>query len=184
MDLSFSIGIEWLWAFCVNILLITIFQRLPILTTTGWIHAGALGTILLGCLGWSGWLAVAAYLVLGSLVTRLGWAQKQKVGIAESRGGRRGPENVWGSAATGTFLAILIKVGIVPESLLLIGFVASFAAKLADTFGSEIGKRWGRKTVLITTFRPVSAGTDGAISLEGTCASALGSLLMTLIMFY
>ena len=32
-----------------------------------------------------------------------------------------------------------------------VGIAASFAAKLADKFGSEIGKRWGRHTVLITT---------------------------------
>jgi uncharacterized protein (TIGR00297 family) len=62
--------------------------------------------------------------------------------------------------------------------VLLVGFAASFAAKLADTFGSEIGKRWGRHTLLITTFRAVPPGTEGAISLEGTAASLVGSALM------
>ena len=66
--------------------------------------------------------------------------------------------------------------------MLLVGFAASFAAKLADTFGSEIGKRWGRTTVLISSFRRVPPGTEGAISLEGTLASALGSLLMSVLM--
>ena len=68
------------------------------------------------------------------------------------------------------------------QPLLLIGFAASFAAKLADTFGSEIGKRWGRHTVLITTLRPVPPGSEGAISLEGTAASLVGSALMALLM--
>ena len=63
------------------------------------------------------------------------------------------------------------------------GFCASFAAKLADTFGSEIGKRWGGQPRLITTLRPVPAGTEGAISVEGTLASAAGSVLMTLVLF-
>lgn len=66
--------------------------------------------------------------------------------------------------------------------LLLLGFAASLAAKLADTFGSEIGKRWGRHTVLITTLRPVARGTEGAISLEGTAASVVGSGLMAGVM--
>ena len=66
--------------------------------------------------------------------------------------------------------------------LLLIGFSASFSAKLADTCGSEIGKRWGRHTVLITSLRPVPPGTEGAISLEGTVASLAGSALMALVM--
>lgn len=170
----------WLEAVLINAVLIAIAQQLPLLTKPGWVHAAALGTILWGCLGWRGWLAVVIYLGLGSLVTRLGFRDKQRRGLAEGRGGCRGPENVWGSAAVGAVMALLIGAGFEPNQLLFIGFSASFAAKLADTFGSEIGKRWGRTTVMITTLRPVPAGTDGAVSLEGTLASAVGSLVMTL----
>ena len=172
----------WGIALLLNGVLIAMAQRLPLLTRQGWVHAGILGTILWGCLGWRGWVSVVIYLVLGSLVTRLGFSQKQKQGLAEARGGRRGPANVWGSAFTGTVIALLIGAGIGSATLLLIGFAASFAAKLADTFGSEIGKRWGRTTVLITSLRRVPAGTEGAVSLEGTLASAAGSLLMMLVM--
>lgn len=173
----------WIQALLLNSLLIAGAQRAPLLTRAGWVHAGALGTILWGCLGWRGWLAVVAYLVLGSLVTRLGLREKQDRGLAEARGGRRGPENVWGSAATGALLALLIGAGVESRPLLLVGFSASFAAKLADTFGSEIGKRWGRRPVLITTLRPVPPGTEGAISLAGTLASAVGSVVMTLVLW-
>ena len=173
---------HWLLAMLINGLLIAAASRVPLLTRRGWFHAAALGTILWGTLGPRGWIAVVAYLLLGSLVTRLGFARKRQQGLAEARGGRRGPENVWGSAATGALLALLIPVVPVPcQPLLLIGFAASFAAKLADTFGSEIGKRWGRRTLLITTLKPVPPGTEGAISLEGTAASAAGGLLMALI---
>ena len=172
----------WLYALLIHGVLIALAQRLPLLTRAGWVHAGALGTILLGALGWQGWFAVVLYLVLGSAVTKLGFRDKQRRGLAEARGGSRGPENVWGSAATGAVLALLIGAGLEPRSVLLVGFAASFAAKLADTFGSEIGKRWGRTTVLITSFRRVPPGTEGAISLEGTLASALGSLLMSGLM--
>ena len=173
----------WIQALLLNAVLIAVAQRAPLLTPAGWVHAGALGTILWGCLGWRGWVAVVAYLVLGSLVTRVGLREKQERGLAEARGGRRGPENVWGSAVTGASLALLIGAGVEPRSLLLVGFSASFAAKLADTFGSEIGKRWGRRPVLITTLRSVPPGTEGAISLAGTMASAAGSVLMTLVMW-
>ena len=177
-----SIESQWIIGFVLNFILILIGHRAPLLTSQGWIHAGALGTILWGCLGWKGWFAVVLYLGLGSLVTKIGYAYKQSIGIAEGRGGKRGPENVWGSATTGTFLAILIGLNVHSYELLLVGFSASFAAKLADTFGSEIGKRWGRKTYLITTLRPVPAGTDGGISFPGTLASVVGSLLMTFVM--
>ena len=173
---------HWLLALLINGLLIAAASRVPLLSRSGWAHAGALGTMLWGTLGPRGWLAVVTYLLLGSLVTRLGFARKRAQGLAEARGGRRGPENVWGSAATGAVLALLTPVVPAPwQPLLLIGFAASFAAKLADTFGSEIGKRWGQHTLLITTLQPVPAGTEGAISLEGTAASAAGGLLMALI---
>lgn len=171
----------WLVAFGLNAVLIAVAQRLPLLTPAGWVHAAALGTVLWGCLGPRGWLAVVAYLLLGSLVTRLGFRSKQARGLAEARGGRRGPENVWGSAATGALLAMAISLWPQHRALLLLGFAASFAAKLADTFGSEIGKRWGRHTWLITSLRPVPPGTEGAISLEGTAASFGGGLLMALL---
>ncbi len=174
--------VTWLLAFALNGVLIALAQRLPLLTPAGWCHAAILGTLLWGCLGPRGWLAVVAYLLLGSLVTRLGFRRKQERGLAEARGGRRGPENVWGSAATGALLALAVPL--VPPTWvepLLIAFAASFAAKLADTCGSEIGKRWGRHTLLITSLRPVPPGTEGAISLEGTAASLVGSAVMALL---
>lgn len=174
---------QWLLALALNTALIAAAQRAPLLTPAGWVHAGILGTLLWGSLGWRGWLAVVAYLALGSLVTRLGFARKQASGLAEGRGGRRGPENVWGSALVGCLLALLTtRLPAAATAPLLLGFAASFAAKLADTFGSEIGKRWGRHTVLITSLRPVPAGTEGAISLEGTAASLGGSALMAAVM--
>ena len=173
---------HWALALLINGVLIALAQRLPLLTRAGWVHAGVLGTLLLGSLDWPGWWAVVLYLVLGSLVTRLGFRRKQEQGLAESRGGRRGPENVWGSAATGAALALFSVWPAAPLLLLKLGFAASFSAKLADTFGSEIGKRWGRHTVLITTLRPVAPGTEGAISLEGTAASLVGRALMALVM--
>jgi uncharacterized protein (TIGR00297 family) len=89
---------------------------------------------------------------------------------------------VWGSALVAAVLAMLTPWAGTGATLLLLGFAASLCAKLADTFGSEIGKRWGRHTVLITTLRPVPRGTEGAISLEGTAASAGGSALMAAVM--
>lgn len=170
--------LHWLIALVLNGVLIALAQRAPLLTPAGWAHAAVLGTILWGCLGWRGWLAVVLYLLLGSLVTRLGIRIKQQRGLAEARGGRRAAANVWGSAATGALLALLVPLWPAAAPRLLVGFAASFSAKLADTCGSEIGKRWGRTTVLITSFRPVPPGSEGAISAEGTAASLAGGALM------
>ncbi len=174
---------DFLVGFLINFILISLFFRVPLMTKGGWISAGVLGSILWGCFSWQGWSSVVIYLLLGSLVTKIGYKFKNEKGIAEKRGGKRGPENVWGSAATGLFFAIMVKLNFTNLVFYKIGFAASFAAKLADTFGSEIGKRFGRNTYLITSFRKVERGTEGGISLEGTAASALGAIFMSLIMF-
>lgn len=67
-------------------------------------------------------------------------AKKESLGIAEGRGGARGPENVWGSAATAALCALATLKAPQHAALLRIGFVASLATKLADTFASEVGK--------------------------------------------
>ena len=54
---------------------------------------------------------------------------------------------------------------------------------MADTFGSEIGKRFGKDTYLITSLKKVDRGTEGGISIEGTLASILGSIFMAFVMF-
>jgi uncharacterized protein (TIGR00297 family) len=61
--------------------------------------------------------------------------------------------------------------------------VASIATKLSDTSASEVGKAYGRTTYLITTLQPVPRGTEGAVSLEGTLAGVVGSLLLSLVAY-
>ena len=178
MDLLLN---DFFVGFIINFSLICLFFRLPLMTKSGWINAGVLGTVLWGCLSWQGWLSIVFYLISGYSVTKIGYKYKSEKGLAEKRGGRRGPENVWGSAATGLFFAILIKLNFANLDLLKVAFAGSFSAKLGDTFGSEIGKRFGKRTYLITSFQEVKEGTEGGISLEGTFASFLGSLIMSFV---
>eukprot|EP00968_Pinguiococcus_pyrenoidosus_P015563 scaffold1437_cov268-Pinguiococcus_pyrenoidosus.AAC.13 len=45
-----------------------------------------------------------------SAVARLLQEKKESLGIAEGRGGARGPENVWGSAATAALCALSLRI--------------------------------------------------------------------------
>lgn len=178
---NFSISQAWLIAIALNTFLGAIALLLPrkVLTTAGIYHAWALGIVIWGCLGWQGYVVILSYLIVGSGVTRIGKDIKEAKGIAEKRDGARGPENLWGSAATGTVCAI--GYAIAPNPLWLLAYVASLSTKLADTTASEIGKAYGKSTFLITTLKPVPAGTEGAVSLEGTIAGIFGALFIAAI---
>ena len=84
-------------AFALNVFLFVGVRKklLKMLTTEGYFHALALAVGLWSSLGWRGWTTCVLYLFLGSAVTKVKFQEKEKAGIAEGRGGRRGPENVW-----------------------------------------------------------------------------------------
>ncbi|MHC5777723.1 DUF92 domain-containing protein [Nostoc sp.] len=194
----------WLVAVGLNTILLGLAWIVPkkLLTPAGLFHAWFLSILIWVTLGWQGYAVVMFYFLVGSGVTRIGMAQKEAEGIAEKRSGARGPENVWGSALTGALCALgvgIINSGffvpssqfLVPntsatlstslQSLLLLGYVASFSTKLADTTASEVGKAYGKSTFLITTLQPVPRGTEGAISLEGTLAGIVASVAIAFV---
>ncbi|KAI3702762.1 hypothetical protein L6452_28514 [Arctium lappa] len=157
----------------------------PILVT-GLSISGIGAAFLLGSLTWrgfgpSGFLLVATYFIIGTAVTKIKMAQKEAQGVAEKRKGRRGPGSVIGSSAAGCVCALLSIYGVggKPFSRLWeLGFVASFCTKLSDTVSSEIGKAFGKTTYLVTTFKVVPRGTEGAVSVEGTLAGVVASILL------
>lgn len=183
----------WLVAIGLNTILLGLVYFFPkkLLTPAGIFHAWILGVTIWGSLGWPGYVVVAFYFLVGSAVTRIGMAEKKAAGIAEKREGARGPENVWGSAFTAALCALGVLainlfypdelVGRNWISLLILAYVASFCTKLSDTCASEVGKAYGKRTFLITTFQPVARGTEGAVSLEGTLAGVLASLAIALV---
>jgi uncharacterized protein (TIGR00297 family) len=63
-------------------------------------------------------------------------------------------------------------------------FMAALCEATADTVSSEIGQAFGGIPFMLTTFRRVPPGTDGAISLIGTFAGILGASLVALVGFW
>ncbi len=178
-------------AIALNTLLIGVALALPkkLLTPAGYGNAWILGVTVWLAFGWHGYATILFYFFVGSAVTKVGMDQKEAYGIAEARGGVRGPGNVWGSALIGALcsLGILGLQAVSPTSLtqwqplLALGFAASLSTKLSDTTATEIGKAYGQRTFLITTLQPVPRGTEGAVSLEGTLAGIVGSLAIASI---
>jgi uncharacterized protein (TIGR00297 family) len=146
-------------------------------TPSGAITGTFLGMGLYAFSGWRGFAMLLLFFFLGTAATKLGYAKKLALGIAQEKGGRRGPRNAIANVAAGVAFAFLM-VATPHHTAFALALVAAFATAAADTVSSEIGQAYGRTTYLITSFRRVSPGTEGAVSLEGTLAGIAASAVL------
>jgi uncharacterized protein (TIGR00297 family) len=147
---------------------------------------GALGGFVVGmtiyyCLGPQGFAVLALFVVGGSLLTRLGYGHKRRAGTAEAEEGRRGARNALANAGVAVLCALL--AALTSLDAFAAAFVASLGAAFADTAESEVGLLYGRAPRLITDFRRVRPGTDGAVSLPGTLAGLVAAGLTAALGF-
>ncbi len=135
-------------------------------------------TIVLGGFGW--FVVLITFFGLGGFASQYRYEDKRDLGVAEANEGARGSANVLSNAA----VALVAVIGFAAADQLEItplvftlAFAGSLATAMSDTFSSELGILLGRP-VLITTFEPVSPGTDGGITLRGTLVGAVGAAII------
>jgi uncharacterized protein (TIGR00297 family) len=110
--------------------------------------------------------ALLLVFILTFLATRFGRQRKSDLHIEERGKGRDGAQvmaNI-GCAAVAATLSQLTPW----HMPLLVGIIAALAEAAADTVSSETGKALAGNARLLTSWKLVRAGTDGAISLPGT----------------
>ena len=169
--------IAWPWI-AVNTVLAILGFALRTVDVSGLITGWLLGTIVILGGGPPLYVALLAFFVVGTACTRLGYARKASAGLAQERGGRRGGGHAFANVGVAAICAVACwrGLGLVP---LFMG-IASLATAAADTAGSEIGQLIGKRAFLPLTFRRVERGTEGAISIEGTLAGAIGALVVAI----
>jgi len=137
-------------------------------------RSGAVAGFLIGVAvftfgGWQAFVVLMLFFVLASGATKVGYERKAARRIAQEDGGRRGARHAVANCGVPAFLAFLAAATPWSDAM-MVALVAALATAVFDTVSSEIGQVYGRHPFLITTFRPVPAGTDGAVSVEGTLA--------------
>jgi uncharacterized protein (TIGR00297 family) len=142
---------------------------------SGAICGAIIGIAIFVSLGWQGWTLLLVTFIAAVVATRMGRARKQRLGIAEERGGRRGPGNAIANTGVAAIAAMLAGLDVHPAAARL-AFAAALVTGGSDTIASEIGKAFGKRTLSITTLSRVPPGTSGAMSLEGTLAGIAGAL--------
>jgi uncharacterized protein (TIGR00297 family) len=166
-------------AILVNVLFAVIGLRARSMDLSGAACGAALGFIVYVSLDWQGYAMLATFVILGSAMTRFRYPQKQSLGGAQARGGRRSAAHALAKLSVGAACALLAASDeVVSPQLWMVAFVAAFATALADTTGTELGQLYGKRPVLLPSFRPVPIGTEGAVSLEGTLLALLCAALL------
>jgi len=141
---------------------------------------GALGAAVVGCIVFARGGAPAAGALLAffgssTALSRLGQTRKERAPLAQAKGARR---DVWQVLANGGVATLSIGLGGRAQGGG--GLVGALAAAAADTWATELGLLSRRQPRLITTLRPVAAGTSGGVTLEGLAASLGGALVVGL----
>jgi len=164
-------------AIAVNAIFAFLGWRAKTVTIPGAMTGFAIGVAMWLGTGARGWAMLFAAFAIAAATTRFGHQRKALLGIAEGRGGRRGPGNAIANTGLAAWAAV-IAIGLHDPRPATLASVAALATAASDTVASEVGKAWGRTTWLVTTLGRVPAGTSGAVSLEGTVAGAFGAALL------
>lgn len=135
--------------------------------------SGLAGGLLVGIpvylfLGAGGFAVLALMFLVGTALTRWGYRRKERLGVAEEKGGARGLSHALANA--GVAVGGAAAAWVTGEVWGAIAFAGALATAAMDTAGSEVGPLLGRRTVSLRDFRSVPPGTEGAVSLEGTLA--------------
>lgn len=146
--------------------------RWGVLTRHGSLMAWVLGVYFIGVLGHHWIQPVLFFFVTSVLFTFLHSRVMKKRGS----GGRR---NVWQVLANILWAVLASILFLVTRNeLFIFVFISLVAAVTADTWASELGPLFNRRSFCLADLRWHAAGVSGGISVAGTLAALLGSLLI------
>ncbi len=136
------------------------------------------GTVALGLGGVTG-----AVLLLFFFFSSYGlskWLQYKygKAAVPWNNERRKGGQ-VWANAFW--FVLFLILYTVLNEPIFQVTAAAAIAAASSDTWASVTGERLSDHARLVTTFREVESGTDGAVTWKGTLSGLIAAILMALL---
>jgi len=134
--------------------------------------------LLMFAAGWGGFAALCAVFLLTWTATRIGYRTKQRLGSAEPGGGRNAGQVLANLGIPA--LAALLYLGL-HDPRLLLAMAAALSEVAADTLSSEIGTVLGGTPRLVTTWKAVAPGTDGAITALGALVALFAAVLVGLV---
>jgi len=167
------------WGAAINTVISAIALQAKTVKLSGAVAGILVGTFIYAFGGWQAFVILMLFFVLGTGATKVGYERKAARKIAQAEGGRRGARHAIANCGVPAFMAFL-AAATAHTDLFMAALVAALATACFDTVSSEIGQVYGRTPFLITTFRRVPPGTDGAVSIEGTLAGLAAAALLAI----
>lgn len=168
------------WGALISLIVGGIAILMGFVDLSGFLAGVGIGTTIYAFTSLPGFVILFSFFLLGSGATKMGYRRKERLGMAEAKGGARGAVHALGNCALPSLLAFFAFIS-KDNQLLLLAFITAFATATADTLSTEMGGLYGKNPILITTLRRVPPGTEGAISFAGTLSGVLGAVVISLI---
>ncbi len=153
-------------------------HRLGALSRSGVVGAVLTGTLIMGMGGWLWAVLLVAFFISSSALSRYRAVDKAAVQAEFAKGDRRDIGQVLANGGLGAMLAVAFAVS--GSRWLFPAYLGVMAAVNADTWATELGVLSWRPPRLITTGRPVPAGTSGGVTPLGVMAALAGGLFIGL----
>ena len=136
-----------------------------------------LGTTIFGVGGLVWTVPLLTFYLLSSILSKLGRKRKARFDLVFEKGSQRDAGQVYANGGIAWLMMAIYSLS--GDPYIFFAYLGTLAAVQADTWATEIGTMWPNpKAWLISTFKEVPVGTSGGVSIPGTSASFVGSLLI------
>ena len=152
--------------------------RLGVLTVDGGVASTAVGTAVFAAGGLRSSFVLMLFFVTSSALSRgTAAAKSQRVGVS-AKSARRDAVQVLANGGVPTAFAVIALIhASFPWQL---PFAGAIAAATADTWATEVGARSHSMPIDIATWRRVSVGSSGAVTILGLVASGAGAAMIAI----
>lgn len=146
------------------------------LTLSGCLAAVLMGTIYYGAgnLFWFGTLLL--FFITSTLLSKYRKERKQELEKSYAKTGNRDAGQVFANGGMGMILCL--GYWIVPHPAWIYAFIGVMATVTSDTWATELGSLSRKPPRSVVTWKVLTPGASGGVSLLGTTAAAVGGALI------
>lgn len=160
-------------------------SKARLLTGRGAIAAFVVGSVIFGLGGGRFAVPLLTFFFTSSLLSKMGKRRKAKANAQAVKGDVRDAGQVLANGGAATLLVLIFALVVRHWPLyqtrnLLMLYLAALASVNADTWATELGALSRTPPRLLSNWKPVSAGTSGAVTMMGLLASLAGAAVVAL----